>query len=325
MIQLLKKPLFWTNIFALVFAGWLIASLVLGWNNPVVPPPDGSAAITVDASRNVGIGALPDASAKLKISGNVSWTGALVAGSVPWPRLTSLPSDCAGGQFVTGLNSSSLDCASPSGGAIGGSGTTNFISKFTAATTLGNSQIFDNGTNVGIGNTAPGTKLDVTGNINAGDLWRQGVSINTPGTINLVSNPLEWTRLKNVPPGISDGVDNTSACVIVAAAANSAVAVPSQCLDSICTAVFVPNTGTGYAMANIYQRSSDNRVVGWASEPDSFGDFIDFGVNGSSDGVAILMRSTSAVTILQEDSSSELTSNQWFVGPGGPGSFVFCN
>jgi hypothetical protein len=41
------------------------------------------------------------------------------------------------------------------------SGTTNYVSKFTGTTTLGNSQIFDNGTNVGIGTISPSAKLDV--------------------------------------------------------------------------------------------------------------------------------------------------------------------
>lgn len=49
------------------------------------------------------------------------------------------------------------------GGTVGGSGTTNYVPKFTASTTLGNSQIFDNGTNVGIGTATPGAKLDVSG------------------------------------------------------------------------------------------------------------------------------------------------------------------
>jgi hypothetical protein len=49
------------------------------------------------------------------------------------------------------------------GGGIGGSGTTNYISKFTASGVLGNSLIFDNGTNVGIGNTNTSYTLDVSG------------------------------------------------------------------------------------------------------------------------------------------------------------------
>ena len=43
------------------------------------------------------------------------------------------------------------------------SGTTNYVSKFTGSTSLGDSQIFDNGTNVGIGTSSPATKLTVEG------------------------------------------------------------------------------------------------------------------------------------------------------------------
>ena len=46
---------------------------------------------------------------------------------------------------------------------VGGSGTTNYIPKLTGASTIGNSQIFDNGTNVGIGTASPSYKLDVNG------------------------------------------------------------------------------------------------------------------------------------------------------------------
>jgi hypothetical protein len=37
------------------------------------------------------------------------------------------------------------------------------MQKRDAATDLTNSQVFDNGTDVGIGNTAPAAKLDVSG------------------------------------------------------------------------------------------------------------------------------------------------------------------
>jgi hypothetical protein len=48
--------------------------------------------------------------------------------------------------------------------AIAGTGTTNFIPIWTKSTTLGNSILFQTaGKNVGIGNTSPGSKLDVSG------------------------------------------------------------------------------------------------------------------------------------------------------------------
>jgi hypothetical protein len=43
---------------------------------------------------------------------------------------------------------------------VGGSGTTNYVPKFTAASTIGNSSIFDNGTSVGIGVAAGFTSND---------------------------------------------------------------------------------------------------------------------------------------------------------------------
>ena len=43
-------------------------------------------------------------------------------------------------------------------------GTTNYIPKFATATTLGNSQIFESGSNIGIGTTSPAEKLEVNGN-----------------------------------------------------------------------------------------------------------------------------------------------------------------
>lgn len=48
---------------------------------------------------------------------------------------------------------------------VTGTGTANYIPKFTASGTIGNSLIYDNGTNVGIGSTIPSQKLSVDGNI----------------------------------------------------------------------------------------------------------------------------------------------------------------
>lgn len=43
-------------------------------------------------------------------------------------------------------------------------GTNNFVAKFTGATTIANSQIYDNGTNVGLGTTSPASLFSVNGN-----------------------------------------------------------------------------------------------------------------------------------------------------------------
>lgn len=52
---------------------------------------------------------------------------------------------------------------------VTGTGTTNYIPKFTGASAIGNSLIFDNGTNVGIGTASPAEKLDVSGNLRLSD------------------------------------------------------------------------------------------------------------------------------------------------------------
>jgi len=44
-------------------------------------------------------------------------TGTLTTGSVPWARLTSFPSDCLAGQYVSGIGSA-LICSTPAGGDI---------------------------------------------------------------------------------------------------------------------------------------------------------------------------------------------------------------
>ena len=69
-----------------------------------------------------------------------------------------------------------------SGGSIGGSGTANYVPKFTNSTTLGNSIIRDNGTNVGIG-TSPDSsnKLVVNGSLRVVD----NIYLNT-GTSNSI-------------------------------------------------------------------------------------------------------------------------------------------
>jgi hypothetical protein len=75
--------------------------------------------------------------------------------------------DINGGQWVE----SSSGIVGPQGATgytgytgPGVSGTTNYVAKFTSGTAIGNSQIFDNGTSVGVNQASPAAKLDISGN-----------------------------------------------------------------------------------------------------------------------------------------------------------------
>jgi hypothetical protein len=46
---------------------------------------------------------------------------------------------------------------------------------------------------------------------NHDDRYYTESELNTPGTINTVTNPVDWTKLKGVPAGFADGTDNTGA------------------------------------------------------------------------------------------------------------------
>jgi hypothetical protein len=70
---------------------------------------------------------------------------------------------------------------------VTGTGTTNYITKWTGTNTVNSSQIFDNGTNVGIGTTSPGAKLEVvangeSGRFNSSDANGSFISFRNNGT-----------------------------------------------------------------------------------------------------------------------------------------------
>lgn len=71
----------------------------------------------------------------------------------------------SGTRMVVADGSGTLSTQSIPTGTVTGSGTTNYVSKWSSSSSLSNSLLYDNGTNVGIGNTSPSYKLDVNGNV----------------------------------------------------------------------------------------------------------------------------------------------------------------
>ena len=99
---------------------------------------------------------------------------------------------------------------------VGGSGTTNYVAKFTGSGTIGNSIIYDNGTNVGIGTTSPGAKLNVAGNLGATvGAGGSAIRLTNTDTGNYASIGAGIVGINNA--GMQLSVDGTSRMIIDAA------------------------------------------------------------------------------------------------------------
>ena len=70
-----------------------------------------------------------------------------------------------------------LVCGTTTGG-VTGSGTTNYVARWTGSNTLGSGILYDNGTNVGIGTVTPVAKLDIWGSLksDSGNLSTDGLA-----------------------------------------------------------------------------------------------------------------------------------------------------
>ncbi|MHC4198900.1 MAG: LamG-like jellyroll fold domain-containing protein, partial [Planctomycetota bacterium] len=119
---------------------------------------------------NVGIG-ISDPNSKLDVNGGLTM------------RLAAAPTTPAstgvvyfdGTKFKVNENDTGWVDLVPTGGAVGGSGTENYLAKFDATgKALGDSAVYDDGAGkVGIGTTNPGAALQVAG----ADIWQSAIGI----------------------------------------------------------------------------------------------------------------------------------------------------
>jgi hypothetical protein len=128
--------------------------------------------LSVDRSWSVGTvtSVAATAGTGISISGSpITGSGTLTITNTAPDQTVALTAGTGIGVSGTYPNFTITNSAPSPAGAITGSGTTNYVSKFTGSSALGNSQIQDNGTGVGIGMGVGSSKLNVRGSIYSDD------------------------------------------------------------------------------------------------------------------------------------------------------------
>jgi hypothetical protein len=100
-------------------------------------------------SGNVGIGAVPPTE-KLDVAGTAKVTG------------FKMPTGASAGYVLTSDGSGVGTWQAAPAGEVGGSGTENYIPKFTSSSEIGNSVIYQSGSKIGVGTTTPSGKVHIT-------------------------------------------------------------------------------------------------------------------------------------------------------------------
>ena len=127
---------------------------------------------------------------------------------------------------------------------IGGSGTTNFVPKFTGSATIGNSSIFDDGTKVGIGTASPANTLEI----------KQGTAGNSGLRFtNLTASSSATTSSNKVL-----GVDSNGDVILTNIPGTQNIVSFSTATPTTSGVIFTPNTPTDQSV--VYQSIVDNSL-----------------------------------------------------------------
>ena len=131
-------------------------------------------------------------------SGSSGNTGASGSGGSSGSSGNTGASGSGGSSGSSGTSGANGTSGSSGSSGISG-GTSNYVAKFSAATTLTTSSIFDNATNVGIGTSSPNAKLDVYG-----DTIITG-SLSVTGNITAIGNVTGQTLISTNASGNEGG------------------------------------------------------------------------------------------------------------------------
>jgi hypothetical protein len=109
-------------------------------------------------SNGINESIVTDDGSLVSVGGNLSTTGTTTIGTLATGTSDSIVVESSGL-----LQKRTIDSRVWGSSLVDGTGTTNYVTKWSDSNTVTNSIVFDDGTNVGIGTSSPGVKLDVAG------------------------------------------------------------------------------------------------------------------------------------------------------------------
>jgi hypothetical protein len=196
---------------------------------------------------------------------------------------------------------------------VTGTGTTNYVSKFTSGTTLGNSQIFDNGSSVGIGTSGPLNKVDIVSSNNDSfgaitvrpsnqtqtlSLGWQGVSASLNFIVNAgASERMRITSVGNT--GINTSIPETRLQIedITKVLTNNVSGVAQGTLSLVSTDAQTANIGASLVFGGNYIDSNSTRIAyaaitgrksnGTTSNADGYLSFLTWRTSGLTEAMRI--------------------------------------
>lgn len=127
---------------------------------------DAQGRLTAASNTNIAIAANAITSGTLAINrGGTAGNATPTAGAIAYGTGTAYAFTTAGtsGQVLTSSGAGAPTWTTPTTGTVTGTGTTNYVAKFSSSSAIGSSVLYDDGTSVGVGTASPTARLTIAG------------------------------------------------------------------------------------------------------------------------------------------------------------------